>query len=333
MSNAERSELRGKSGRTGLGCSIAAGVLLLLLLAGAALGAPRLMAFLNNGSAVDTPLTAGAAHGLLVEQQSGAIAQLNSYGWVDEDAGIARVPIERAVTLLAAGALPVGAVGAATESTDAAEVDLSNVDFTDDVLPIFMEHCAECHGDDDPEEGLVLTSYQDVMAGSFYGAVIIPNDVEGSYLVELVETGQMPKRGDDLTPEEINTIVAWVEAGAPESGSGDNGDGGSPEEVPKEVIAVTPETVSFQEHVLPLFVEYCGECHGDDNPEEGLVLTSYQDVMLGSFYGSVVKPNDVEGSYLMELVETGQMPKRGEDLNQAQIDLIVAWIEAGTPDN
>jgi len=205
------------------------------------------------------------------------------------------------------------------------------VNFNDDVLPIFLEHCAECHGDDDPDEGLVLTSYDDVMAGSIYGSVIIPNDVEGSYLVEQVVSGQMPKRADDLSPDAINTIIAWVEAGAPEGAEDNNGDSG--EDSVEDVAAVTPETVSFQEHVLPLLIEYCAECHGDNDPEEGLVLTSYRDVMLGSFYGSVIEPNDVAGSYLMELVESGQMPKRGEDLNQAQIDVLIAWIEAGAPDN
>ena len=89
----------------------------------------------------------------------------------------------------------------------------------DNILPIFQEHCSECHGDDTPEEGLVLTSYKDVMAGSFYGKVIQPGDPTGSYLVEMVSTGKMPKKGAKLTTAEIDTIIAWINAGAPEHGS------------------------------------------------------------------------------------------------------------------
>ncbi|MEZ4683669.1 MAG: c-type cytochrome domain-containing protein [Caldilineaceae bacterium] len=192
-----------------------------------------------------------------------------------------------------------------------------------------------------PRRGLTLTNYKAAMAGSIYGKVIIPGDPDKSYLVEMVSTGQMPKKGPDLTPEEIATIIAWINAGAPEAGSAiansapisgtvsmsdtaATGDGGQ---------SITPETVSFADNVLPIFQDRCAECHGDNDPEEGLVLTSYKDVMLGSIYGAVVKPGDPDGSYLVEMVSTGQMPKKGADLTQSQIATIVAWINAGAPDN
>jgi mono/diheme cytochrome c family protein len=33
------------------------------------------------------------------------------------------------------------------------------------------------------------------------------------------------------------------------------------------------------------------------------------------------------------MVATGKMPKRGDDLTEAQVAAIVAWIAAGAPDN
>lgn len=329
MTASERARTENKASRSKLGCSLAVVALIVIVIGAAAVGTPALLAFLGNGSTGSGELTAGAAHELFVEQRDAALSQLDSYRWVDQEAGVAAVPIDRAMTLLAASDLAVGATSGAANAEAAREIDLADVNFNDDVLPIFVQHCAECHGDDNPDEGLVLTSYSDVMAGSIYGSVIRPNDVEGSYLIELVESGQMPKRGDDLTPTEIQTIVAWVEAGAPEAGSA----GDATAQADAEQTSVTPETVSFQEHVLPLMEKYCAECHGDDNPEEGLVLTSYNDIMLGSIYGSVIKPNDVEGSYLIELVESGQMPKRGDDLTSDEVATLVAWVEAGAPDN
>lgn len=257
--------------------------------------------------------------------EEAANAQLSSAGWVDEATGIAHIPLNQAIALVAESGLPVGAAGVeAPASGEGTAGDLTDVNYNDDILPIFTEHCAECHGDDEPEEGLILTNYNDTMAGSFYGAVIKPGAPDDSYLVELVSTGQMPKRGPDLSAQEIATIVAWIEAGAPEAGTGGDAE---------QAVAVDLANVSFQEHVLPIFVEHCAECHGDDEPEEGLVLTSYKDVMAGSIYGSVIKPNDVAGSYLVELVATGQMPKRGADLTQAQVETISAWVAAGAPDN
>src|SRR5580704_8018894 len=43
---------------------------------------------------------------------------LNSYGWVDEKAGTVRIPIERAMDLIAQRGLPVRAQGAAAEADD-----------------------------------------------------------------------------------------------------------------------------------------------------------------------------------------------------------------------
>jgi hypothetical protein len=44
--------------------------------------------------------------------------QLNSYGWVDEKAGVARIPIERAMQLIAERGLPVQPSGANSGSSE-----------------------------------------------------------------------------------------------------------------------------------------------------------------------------------------------------------------------
>jgi mono/diheme cytochrome c family protein len=104
---------------------------------------------------------------------------------------------------------------AAEEPTPEPTVNLAEVSFQTHVLPIFEGHCLKCHGADDPEEGLILESYDDILAGSWNGPVIEPEDVENSYLIEQVVTGRMPKEGPRLTPAEIDILTAWVEAGAP----------------------------------------------------------------------------------------------------------------------
>jgi hypothetical protein len=168
--------------------------------------------------------------------------RLNSYGWVDKEAGVVRIPISQAMILVADSGLPVGeptatptppptptstsvptaapGIAAAPPTPTAAPaptVDLANVSFANNVLPIFEQHCTKCHGGNEPKEGLRLTSHAEVMAGSMNGSVIEPGDVENSYLIDQVVSGRMPKEGPKLTPAEIEIITAWVEAGAPDN--------------------------------------------------------------------------------------------------------------------
>jgi len=335
--------VRNQTKRSGLGCTLAFVILLVGLVVAVVIGGPRLLNRLAvPTAALPLPIEDNTSAAQLAARQQTQIAQLSGYGWVDQEAGIARIPITRAIALLAESGLPVGneateASATPADSVDTPAVDLTNVNYQDHVLPIFQQHCAECHGDEEQEEGLKLTTYRAAINGSQNGPVIEPGDPDGSYLVELVVSGEMPKRGDRLSDSEIETLVAWIEAGAPEEGAATAE--ASPtisESTTSPVTAQTPTTatvdlanVSFQHDVLPIFEQYCTKCHGDEDPEEGLKLTSYENVMAGSFYGAVVKPGDPATSYLVELIETGQMPKRGADLTQAEIDTIIAWIEAG----
>lgn len=312
--------------RNGLGCSLAFVLVLVGLGAAVAIGGPRLLAFVDQTAIVALPVDDRTSPAALAERHNAELAQLGGYGWVDKAAGVARIPIQRAITLVAESGLPVGAVALADSAAAAtgAIADLSNVNYEEHILPIFEQHCAECHGADDPEEGLQVTTYKALMAGSIYGSVIKPGDPDNSYLVEMVVTGKMPKKGPDLNQTELDTIIAWVKAGAPEKGSAT---------ATAAAPTVDLANVSFQNDVLPLFTEHCAKCHGDDEPEEGLMLNSYKHVMAGSIYGSVVKPGDPENSYLVEMISTGKMPKKGPDLTKEQVDLVVAWIKAGALDN
>lgn len=316
-----------RSSRNGLGCSLAFGLVLVVLGAAVAIGGPRLLAYVDQTGTMALPVEDKTSPAALAERHNAELAQLGGYGWVDQAAGVAHIPIQRAITLVAESKLPVGSVTVADNSatTTDATADLSNVNYEDNILPIFEKHCAECHGADDPEEGLQVTTYKALMAGSIYGSVIKPGDPDNSYLVEMVVTGKMPKKGPDLSQAELDTIIAWVKAGAPEKGSATA--------QPAVEGTVDLANVSFQNDVLPLFTEHCAECHGDDDPEEGLQVTTYKALMAGSIYGSVVKPGDPDNSYLVEMISTGKMPKKGPDLTKEQVDMVVAWIKAGAQDN
>ncbi len=114
--NSPSSNQRPQAKRSGLGCTIAFAILLLGLVATVVVGGPRLLNRLAAPTvAVPLPIEDNTTPEQLAERQQQQIAQLNGYGWVDQAAGIARIPITRAIALLAESGLPVGG-----EATDAA---------------------------------------------------------------------------------------------------------------------------------------------------------------------------------------------------------------------
>jgi ankyrin repeat protein len=89
-------------------------------------------------------------------------------------------------------------------------------DFARDVLPIFKEHCYECHGPDKQRNGYRL----DRRSSAFGGMIrhnISPGSSESSRLYRrLVDSQfgpQMPVE-DTLSDEQIATIKRWIDAGA-----------------------------------------------------------------------------------------------------------------------
>ncbi len=135
--------------------------------------------------------------------------------------------------LVSLGALGVGGLapgqgqGSATEPSRGAEQSAApvqlpdTVSFANDVLPIFRQRCAECHGAEDEngevrtEVSLNLLEYERVMAGSEFGTVIEAGDPANSFLLDMIVDGTMPEQGDPVPEEEIAVIRAWIEAGAP----------------------------------------------------------------------------------------------------------------------
>lgn len=108
-------------------------------------------------------------------------------------------------------ALPTHTALPAPTDTPAATASVS---FVNDVMPILQNRCFNCHGGEQTKEGLSFASYETLMSGSDNGPVLIPGDANNSLLVQQLLKGKMPKRGPKLTPEQIQLIIDWINAGA-----------------------------------------------------------------------------------------------------------------------
>ncbi|RUL86087.1 c-type cytochrome domain-containing protein [Tautonia sociabilis] len=92
--------------------------------------------------------------------------------------------------------------------------------FNDNASKIFQARCNSCHNADKTSGGLNLTTYATMMEGGGSGSAIEPGDPDNSWLFLLVshqETPHMPPDSPRIPDEELETLRAWIEAGAPES--------------------------------------------------------------------------------------------------------------------
>ena len=105
------------------------------------------------------------------------------------------------------------------------------VSYSQDVFPIVWEHCAECHsggGEGESASGFSVATYEDLMKGTQYGQVIVPDSAISSTLYHMISgtvdpSIEMPPhapdalaegRGEPLTEEQIQTVRTWIDQGA-----------------------------------------------------------------------------------------------------------------------
>lgn len=116
------------------------------------------------------------------------------------------VPLRVAVWLLIAAA--VGRCSIAAEP----------VDYEADIRPILETYCIGCHTEGDAGGGLVLDSYETLMAGGERGAALTPGVANSSRMIQMLTTTIEPVMPpDDMegpTEEELEMLIRWIEAGA-----------------------------------------------------------------------------------------------------------------------
>ena len=104
---------------------------------------------------------------------------------------------------------------ALTPAPTATPGGVSRVSFRQDIQPIFDRTCVSCHGG---QAGLYLTGYDQLMAGSAAGPVVLPGDPAASELLRRltgVSEPRMPLGGQPLRATDIQLLEAWIAAGCP----------------------------------------------------------------------------------------------------------------------
>ena len=104
----------------------------------------------------------------------------------------------------------------------------STPSFEDTIRPILKTRCFACHGEGDKLNGGVDLRLRHFLAETKtdHGQVMVPGKPELSLMLQLVQSGEMPKGEKKLTDKEVISISAWIAAGAPTVGA-------EPKDLPK----------------------------------------------------------------------------------------------------
>lgn len=107
------------------------------------------------------------------------------------------------------------------------------------------------------------------------------------------------------------------------------------------LVACGQKEISYKADVQPILQSYCVECHtenGQGYEKSGLLLTSYDGVMKGTRFGSIVKPGDALSSTMIMLVEgradpSIKMPHGKEAMSKEKIEVLKQWVAQGAKNN
>ena len=117
--------------------------------------------------------------------------------------------LARVIAWIKAGAPETAASSSAPAATPEPAIEVKN---WADVETILTARCTMCHINAQAGN-LSLKTYQDALKGGNDGPAIVPSDPTKSLLVQIQSKGGHPGM---LSAAELNAIVAWIKAGAPE---------------------------------------------------------------------------------------------------------------------
>lgn len=198
--------------------------------------------------------------------------------------------------------------------TSSVPCDSDSVYFNQQILPMLVSNCSMngCHNAASHADGVVLTSYSEVMNSD----VVEAGDPGSSDLMDVITTGNPsdrmpPPPAAPLSAQQIQLIQTWIAQGAQNlSCSG---------------ICDT-SNVTWSATIRPIIQAKCQGCHQGGAPGGGVDLSNYAGVSGAAFDGSLVGSVD-------HLPGWSAMPKNSPKLSDCDIAKIKIWVNAGAPNN
>ncbi len=90
------------------------------------------------------------------------------------------------------------------------------VSFVKDIAPTIVNLCTGCHSGNNPRAGLSVVNFEGLMRGSENGRVLVPGNLDGSRLWQLVGAGEQPRMPQGqarITRTFHANLRTWIEEG------------------------------------------------------------------------------------------------------------------------
>ena len=212
------------------------------------------------------------------------------------------------------------------------------ISFSKQVAPILTAKCGGCHVAG-RKGGFQMASY----AGLMQTGMVQRGAGNASRLVEVILSGDMPRGGGKVSPDDVGTLMKWIDAGAAYDAADPSipldqlvraGVAPPPVAPPAGPVALKPGEVSFAIDVAPVLLKECAGCHGQQDPEANLRMTSLEALLKGGRSGPPVTPGKGAASLLVRKlrgrdIEGQRMPLNKQPLPDAVIATIERWVDEG----
>jgi hypothetical protein len=184
----------------------------------------------------------------------------------------------------------------------------SKICFQQEVLPLFQTYCSRtqggCHDAGNPRVSLV--DYSGIIRG------IKPFDAKGSWFYNDIGKGMPPYGEPQLSESQLKIIEQWINEGAKETSCAPGNCDSS--------------QVGYRNNVELIFASYCNGCHGNDHPQAGLQLSTYE------MAKATIKADTALFLHAIQFSSAPQknMPPFGK-LPDCELNKLENWVLKGMP--
>jgi mono/diheme cytochrome c family protein len=106
----------------------------------------------------------------------------------------------------------------------------------------------------------------------------------------------------------------------------------SPQLQAAEDVPAAAPSLTFEEHIRPIFKAHCWQCHGAEAEiKANLDVRLRRTLAAGGDTGPALTPGNRDESLLYQYLASGEMPPGDKKLAPDQIEQIGRWIDAGAP--
>jgi hypothetical protein len=218
----------------------------------------------------------------------------------------------------------------------------TTVSFTKEVAPILVGKCGRCHVTA-ARGRFQMTDFETLMKGPEEGVVVMPGNAEGSRIIEVIVSGDMPRGGGKVEDGDLTKLKTWITEGAKFDGpdpkarlttfvSADSAAGEMAGAVSSLNRPTGKETVSFALDIAPVLTSQCLNCHGQQNPRGQFSMVNFNAFLRGGASGGPFVAKKPEESLLIKKIKGtagDRMPLGRPALSGDVIKKFETWVKEG----